>query len=175
MNIRTKGRDNIAFYVLVSIGLAFFLDSILGIDATVFVKKYFGLFRAMEASGVEVRTKSMMFLMYMLFSPLLIVHLRNRKLNMPRSNVKIIFMLVLGGPLLGSVIFLVAFLFEFAPYQIEHSRRGQLALYMKAMSSDVLFGLICPTLMGICILAFYGAYAGALELITRFKIIYMKS
>jgi len=173
MNKFTTLRANIALYLSVSLGFTVLLSGVLGLDATIFVKEYFGLFRSMETKGIEARMKSMMFLMYILFSPLLIIYFRSLKTRFG-SNTRIFFVAILGGLAIGSMMFFLSFVHEWTPYQIEHSSRGRLLLYFKIVSSDILFAFFCPLLMWVSAVLFYLAYAGGTTLITRFKLLYMK-
>lgn len=165
----------IAFYFAIPIILGMLLSNILGLDASGFMKEYIGILRFLEATGEEIRTKSMILLVAFIFSPLAWLYLnqlqKSNKAKKARNDMSaksIFFSLIIGGSIIGIMIFYLFFIHEPSIQSIEYPNRG-MRLFTIIITSNILFSLFCSAIIMAFILAVLAVPLGIKELIVKFN------
>ncbi len=165
----------IGFYFLIPIVIGMLLSDVFGLDISDFIKRYFGLFRAVEGIGKDIQTKSMIFFIAMILSPLVWLFLirgqsenpeRTKKAMQRTSTRKLFFLVVVGAPI-GFLVMLAVLIHETHLPDATSPLLRPDRIIVGMANFDVLFGLFSAGMLFAAIVALASMFSCTKELYLR--------
>ncbi len=163
----------LGFYFVMPILIGIILSDIVGIDVSSVTQERIGLFRFLEDAGRNIQTKSMMFWVYLVFTPFAWLYFTEHRRRTPTyaqycldktSTSKMVFVVV------ASLVFFIIGIFLFV-IGLHHSAMINPSRATQALLScsywDISFGIFLGVLLMGMVSGLFGVFIGTKELVRR--------
>ncbi len=163
----------LGFYFVMPILIGIILSDIVGIDVSSVTQERIGLFRFLEDAGRNIQTKSMMFWVYLVFTPFAWLYFTEHRRRTPTyaqycldktSTSKLTFVVI------ASIFVLIAgillFVIGLQPSAITNPSRGTQVI-LGSSHWDISFGLFIGAVLVGLVSGLFGVFIGTKEIFNR--------